>query len=209
MMKIITTITLLFFALTAFASQKAITDKGDVVILKDNGKWVYEDESKQPIKITKNKKTFKKSSSATFELKSTKTDLSIFIDPTKWTFKKEPPEKTGEYSFENKAGNAYGTLITEKLDMSLEQLADIALINAKDFAPDTQVTKKEYRVVNGKKLIYLEMELSTQGIDFNYFGYYFSNKEGSNQLVTYALASSVNKELTKEIQTFLNGLSTQ
>ena len=208
-MKIITSITLLFFAVTAFASQKAITDKGDVVILKDNGSWVYEDDAKKPIEIVTNKKIFKKSSKANFELKSVNTNVSIFIDPTKWTFEKEPPEKSGEYSFENKKGNAYGTLITEKLDMSLEQLANIAVINAKEFAPDTEVTKKEYRTVNGKKLIYLEMKLTTQGIDFNYFGYYFSNKMGSNQLVTYALESSIDKSLRKEIEVFLNGLSTQ
>lgn len=208
-MKTIATITLLLFAFTAFASQKAITDKGDVVILKDNGKWFYEDKSKNKVKTTTNKKKFKKSSKANFELKSTVTDISIFLNPKKWSFEKEADGESAEYSFENKAGNVYGKLITENLQMTLEQLVNIALINAKNFAPDTQITKKEYRIVNGNKVIYLEMEGSSDGLEFTYFGYYFSNKAGLNQLVTYSISNVVNKKIRKEVETFLNGLSTR
>ena len=166
-----------------------------------------EDKSKSIIDITTNKKKFKKSSSANFELKSTTTDISIFLDPKKWTFKKEADGEAAEYSFQNKEGNIFGQLITETLQMTLEQLADVALINAQSFAPDTRVIKKEYRTVNGEKMIYMEMEGSSNNLTFIYFGYYFSNKVGLNQLVVYTLANNADKKLIKTTETFLNGLS--
>jgi hypothetical protein len=67
---------------------------------------------------------------------------------------------------------------------------------------------QEYRVVNGKKLIYMQINGTIKGINFTYNGYYYSNPSGSTQLVAYTAASAVRK-YKSEINDFLNGLVTQ
>jgi hypothetical protein len=48
-------------------------------------------------------------------------------------------------------GSLYGLVITENLDLSLTALANIALQNAREAAPDIKITDKGIRMVNGKK----------------------------------------------------------
>lgn len=70
-------------------------------------------------------------------------------------------------------------------------LIQLALENAKAVAPDAKITKQEYRIVNGNKVIYLEIDGTIQGINFKYLGYYYSNISGSTQYITYTGASLV------------------
>lgn len=55
-----------------------------------------------------------------------------------------------EYNLNLKSGDLYRMAITERIEVNLEKLAEIAFNNAKAAAPDAKVVKKEYRVVNGK-----------------------------------------------------------
>ena len=87
-------------------------------------------------------------------------------------------------------------------------MAQIALENAKKAAPDARIVKEEYRVVNGNKVIYLEMEGTIQGIKFKYLGYYYSGRSGSTQYLTYTGANLVG-EYKKDIERFLNGFTVQ
>ena len=87
-------------------------------------------------------------------------------------------------------------------------MAQIALENAKKAAPDARIVKEEYRVVNGNKVIYLEMEGTIQGIKFKYLGYYYSDRSGSTQYLTYTGANLVG-EYKKDIERFLNGFTVQ
>ena len=74
--------------------------------------------------------------------------------------------------------------------------------------PDAKMVMQEYRVVNGKKVIYMQINGTIQGVNFIYNGYYFSNSSGSTQLVAYTAANAVAK-YKPEINDFLNGLVTQ
>lgn len=76
--KILHTFSLCFFAFNAVASKKVITDKGDVVVLDDDGTWIYENgKAKGDIELIMNSLTFSKHSDSTFKLKSTKTDAAF------------------------------------------------------------------------------------------------------------------------------------
>ena len=52
------------------------------------------------------------------------------------------------------------------------------------------------------------MDGTIQGIKFSYFGYYYSDKSGSTQLLAYT-ASNLADKYKIEIENFLNGLSIQ
>lgn len=96
--------------------------------------------------------------------------------------------------------------IVEKVEIPLESLEKIALENAKNAAPNTHVVKREYRYVNGLKVLMLQMNGTMQGISFSYFGYYYSDSNGTVQLVGYT-SQNLLSLYKSAIEDFLNGLT--
>ena len=208
-MKYIVATLLILLTSISYASQKAITDTGEEVILHTDGTWEYSHKPNRPIsEIATNPNTFQKPNKATFMLKSTINSSSFWIDPNRWNFNKAEGNDAAEYEFHLKGSDLYAMSICEGLSMPVETLTNIALENAKNFAPDVRIVKQEYRRVNGLKVIYMEMRGTMDGFDFTYLGYYHSDKSGSTQFVTYT-GSSVVEKYTTEIHNFLNGFGVQ
>lgn len=194
------------FAMTiSFAQIKAVTSDGNEVVLNADGTWKYLDTKVQnENSIDTNKLVFTKSASSSFVVKSTKLNCGIYIDPKKWIFKKSTSNEDAEFEFALKGKDAFGMLITEKTEIPLESFAEIALENAKSVAPDTKIVKQEYRKVNNQMVLLVQMNGSTKGIKFTYYGYYFSSPAGSVQLIAYTATNLFNAN-KNEIEQFLNG----
>ena len=97
-------------------------------------------------------------------------------------------------------------VISEKLEIPLESFKSIALENAKSVAPDIKIVKEEYRTVNGLKVLCLQMNGTMQGIKASYYGYYFSNTNGTVQFLTYT-SQNLLDSYRPEIENLLNGLA--
>ncbi len=193
----------------SFAGIKAVTDSGDIVILNDNGTWVYESKvalKKEEIKRNKNK--FEKNSQAVFEIKSEKNSSRFWINPARWNFEKGDPGGETEYQFRLKGEDLYGMAITEKVQVEMENLLDLAVENARTVAPDIRVISKEYRRVNGVTLLHMKMEGTIQSINFIYYGYYYSDDTGSTQYLAYT-AKNLAPAYEKDIYKFLNGFASE
>ena len=206
MKNIILPILFLILSMPVFSQQTAVTETGDVVILYDNGTWSYLQKdtiSVEDIKV--NPIRFTKSATSLFLLKSTRVNIGCYINPENWSFAKAKENEAAEYEINNMKLGLYGMLITEKLDLPLESLANIALDNARDAAPDVEVTEKEYRYVNGLKVLMMRMTGTIQDIRFSYFGYYYSTKNGATQYLVYSSEEIVNQNIS-EIEELLNGL---
>ncbi|MBA7532119.1 hypothetical protein ES705_24345 [subsurface metagenome] len=208
MKKLFVTI-LLLLAATSYASQKAITDTGEQVILNSDGTWEYYGNAQKPAKIIETiKKKFERPRNSSFLLKSIKNKSAYWINTNKWSFHKAKDNPQAEYQFQLKGKDLYAMTIAEGVEIPIETLTNIALDNARSVAPDTKIVRQEYRVVNGNKVIYMEMNGTLQGVKFTYLGYYYSDTSGSIQLIAYTATSVVDKYKT-EINDFLNGLVTQ
>lgn len=191
------------------ASQKAVTEQGDVVVLHEDGTWAYENKTEVTTQeIPVNSKSFTTPADSTFTLKSTRTDTAFKLDPKKWNFSKNDQGEAAEYNLKLKSGDLYAMAITEQIEIAVETLAEIAVDNARDAAADIRVTKKEYRNVNGLKVIYMEMEGTIQQVKFTYLGYYYSNDSGSIQYLAYTGSNLVHK-YRQDIDQLLNGLVSQ
>ena len=200
---------LVLWATTSYAGKEAITDTGEKVILNNDGTWVYANSAEKPARgIGTNKTKFSKPGTAAFLLKSTKNDTAFWIDTAKWSFVKNQENTDAEYKFQLKGKDLYAMAITEGIEIPIESLADIAFETARNSAPDAKVVAQEYRTVNDRKLIYMEINGTIKGIKFTYLGYYFSDASGSTQLVTYT-ASNATAKYRSDITDFLNGLVTQ
>lgn len=190
-----------------YSSIIAITDTGENVILNNNGTWEYANNNQNNTQAMEtNKETFHKPKESTFLLKSSKNKSAFWINPNKWSFKKADDTEAAEYTFELKGKGLYGMAITEETGMPIETLAKVAFQNALSVAPDMKLVKQEYRMVNDKKYIYLEMTGTLQGILFTYNGYYYSDDSGSTQFLTYSSTQLANK-YNVEAFNFLNGLT--
>lgn len=208
-MKKLFVIILISLAGASHAGVRAITDTGEEVILDSDGTWKYTHNSHNNAAktIQTNDKTFKKAKDASFLVKSTTNDSAYWINTHKWAFRKATNNADAEYEFRLKGQDLYGMTVTERARIPIESLANIALTNAKDTAPDAKTIKEEYRNVNGKKVIYMQMNGTLKGIKFTYLGYYYSDDSGSTQYIAYTASNLVDK-YRAEIDDFLNGLTT-
>ncbi|MDD2828195.1 MAG: hypothetical protein PHW18_01325 [Sulfuricurvum sp.] len=201
-MKYILSISTLILAINCQADiQTALTQNGTQVILDDNGTWRYL-EQKATINIQLNPNIFTKSKEQTFAIQSQKNPTQLWIDPNTWSFKKS--DGTGEYEFRYKQGEVYAAMINESIGSQTEDIIKIAFQRARKVAPDAKIVQTEYRNVNGKKVIFMQMEGTISGIKFSYLSYYFANKNGMTQLMTYT-GSSLVEQYKEAIEIFLNG----
>ena len=154
--------------------------------------------------IPENPTPFMRDSRSSFLVKSKKIPVGVWVNPKEWSFTSKTSNSASELEFQSKDKDIYGMLITEEIEIPLETLADIAFKNAQSAAPDIEVKSKEYRTVNGLKVLMMQLEGTIQGIRFVYFGYYYSSEKGTVQFISYTSASLFNK-YKDDIEEFLNG----
>lgn len=202
-----TLFSMLFLTQSFHAQIKAVTENGDEVLLNENGTWTYgsrgvnEGEEKEP---PMNNQKFSKPANASFLLKSEKLNVGFWLDTKKWGFKKSS-NGVAEFDITRKAGDLYGMIISESVEIPLLNLKNIALDNARAAAPDITLVKEEYRMVNGLMVLHLQMDGTIQGIKFTYLGYYYSDESGTVQFLTYS-SQKLMKEQRAECEALLNGL---
>ena len=200
----------LLISATTHAQIKALTETGREVLLNENGSWKYADssnaESQKFDSLKLNPTQYTKSKGATFLVKSKTAGIGIYINSNKWTFAPHKDnEVSPEYRFSQKSGGVYAMVINEKITLEYEALMQIALSNAQRAAADITIVNAEYRMVNKKKILCMEMKGTIKGIKFVYFGYYYTDDNGTTQLLTY----TTQKEFVgskPEMEEFLNGL---
>jgi hypothetical protein len=184
----------------------AVTETGDPVFLYSDGTWKYVNDSiNHSSEIIVNSEKFLKDKELTFMVKSNKINIGVWVNPKKWSFTKGSSDESAEFKFENKNDDLYGMLISEKTQIPVETLKTIALENAKNAAPDVRIIKEEYRTVNGITALMMQMSATIQGIRFIYFGYYYSNANGSIQLISWT-GENIFQSSSAELEEFLNGL---
>lgn len=188
------------------AQKKAVTEIGEEVILYDDGTWKYQNEDQKLENIIPtNPNKFEKDKGSTFLLKSNKFNVGIYINSKKWSFKKAVNNEVAEYELQLKGEELFGMIITEKIEIPLELMKTIALENGKASATDIKIVKEEYRIVNGLKVLHLQMNGNVQGFKISYYGYYFSNGKGTIQFVTFT-SQNLLDNYKSECDKILNGL---
>ena len=206
MNKVFFTIALIVVSGFTQAQIKAITENGEEVVLFQNGQWEYVESGEVVDEvILMNPVKFIRPTTSTFLLKSTKLNVGTYLDSKKWTIEKGKGDDAFEYQLTLNQGDLYAMMITEQVEIPLESLKAIALENARDVAPDVYVVKEEYRMVNGLRVLMMQMNGTLSGIKFSYYGYYFSSEKGTIQFIGYTSQNLLSK-YQKTIEDLLNGL---
>lgn len=206
MKKIVLVLISLIFVNVIEAQIKAVTETGEEVTLYDDGSWKYLNEDQLSEKeISTNTIIFKKDKESNFLIKSKKLNVGFWLNPKLWSFDRPSENTDGEYNLRLKGADLYGMIITEKVEIPLETLKNLALKKAMNAAPDAKIVKEEYRIVNGIKVLLLQINATVQGVKFTYYGYYFSNTNGTVQLITYT-SKNLFEGYKPKMETLLNGI---
>lgn len=192
--------------IAAQAAQNAITDTGRQVILNDDGTWRYVAPPDDPDSVDVSEQEFTRPADASFKLKSKVNDSVFWLDPTEWTFQNGVEDK--EYEFELKSGDVYGMAITERIRFDLDAMMNIGLEIARQAAPDLEVNRREYRVVNGEKVGFMRFTARTGGAEFAFLGYYYAGPSGSTQLLVWTGLNLLDR-YERTMQDLLNGLAVE
>lgn len=208
-LKKITLLAFTFFITVCQAQQKAVTESGEEVILNENGTWEFADkkDTVAAAEIKTNPKEFKKSANASFLLKSSRCKIGVWLDPKKWKFEKAENNDAAEFEIQLKGQDLYGMIISEKIEIPLATLKTLAVQNAKQAASDVKIVNEEYRIVNGVKMLQMQMTGTMQGIKFVYFGYYYSGPVGTVQFLTYT-SQNLLSSYVKDMEELLGGMVT-
>lgn len=181
---------------------RARTETGRDVILSPDGTWKYVEESKTSTPAIGN---YTKPQSAKTLFKPKRGSFGVWYDESKWRVSQPDSSDTIKTQFNLVDGDGYALVIAEGLPIPITALKRIALENAKNAVPDTRLIAEETRVVNGREVILLKFEGTTQEIMFRYLGYYYGGKQGNIQVLTYT-AQSLFEKYEKDFIDFVNGL---
>lgn len=207
-MKIPALIILLLIATTGLKAQKqAVTTEGEKVWLFSDGSWSYATNDSLPAMkpIRENPNPLKYSVESTELVSSKKIPVGLMMKPGEWDHEISMEGEYGEFVFTNHNDALYALMLNEAIPSTLENLREIALNNAKSVAPDMRVTDEEYRTVNGLRVLMIQMAGTLEGTRYQYYNYYYTDDDGSTQLLTYTSAKAFTL-YKPEMEKLLNGL---
>ena len=188
------------FCLPLFSQEKAVTGSGKILLIYPDGTWK---EAKTNIPAT-GTDGITRSKTSTAKAGILKGRAAIYYNPKKWNPK--GIEEGGRTGFIHAEGDAQAIVLTERIQMPMENLEKVALDNAKAAAPDAVVTHRETKHVNGLDVVALQMQGTIQGTRFCYYNYYYSCEKGVIQVITFTSQNLFN-EFKADFDDFLNGLT--
>lgn len=186
--------------LTAEAQIRATTDDGKRVELLPDGTWKYEaaDKPSSPAGATRRKEP-----AATTNVRVPFGDAVFWINDARW---KEQSRDGGRVVFGGADGKTFGLLVSEGLGgVPTSSMKAVALANARKLDPDARVVVEERRVVNGREVLYLEMDVTGQGIPFRFAGYYHGGAKSNLQVVGYTVRGEFEAARTA-LEEFIDGV---
>lgn len=188
------------FPLASEAQIRATTDDGKRVQLLQDGTWKYETAVRpsSPAVATR-----RRSAAATTRVAVPFGDAVFWIDSTQW---KEQSREGGRVVFAGYDEKSFGLIVSEGLGgVPTSSMKNVALTNAKKLDPDARVVVEERRVINGRDLLYLEMDVTGQGIPFRFTGYYHGGTKSNLQVIGYTVRGEF-EATRKGLEEFINGM---
>lgn len=175
---------------------RATTEDGRKVVLRSDGTWVFAQ--------TAQASGTGVPPAATERFVSRKKFYSLSYNPAKWHAEKGD-HGDAELFLEHESGEAYAMVIAERVEMTLDGLREMALANAKEAAPDLKVIADEIHEINGTKGRLLQLNGTVNGAPITYYGYYWTGKSGTLQVVTFT-GQNLFTEFRSDMAEVLSGL---
>jgi hypothetical protein len=178
------------------ADQRAKTQDGRELIIRDDGTWVYADEIKKA-------REFQKDNAAVLQYTGKRGTFVLHLVPGVWT-QDASRNAAVEVAFSLKDNYAWATVVADRVRITPEALKRVGREHARKVDKDAKIVQEEKRVVNGREVLCLTHDLESHGVPLTLHGYYYSGEEGTFQVLT-GTAQNLFQELKPKLEAFLNG----
>lgn len=181
----------------------AVTEDGKTVKLYENGKWEFttvKNKGNEQVRGSYNKDSYIKNF---YSSKSGK--FNIYYDKELWAVMPRPVTPGAEFSLTHNKSSAYAVTFFSDKSLPLAGLKKLILANARKTSPGAQIIRTDYRIVNGKKFMFIELLADVYGVVLKYYYYIHSGSDFSIQFVIFSSADSFSKN-DKEYMDLLNGI---
>ncbi|MDR1901732.1 MAG: hypothetical protein LBQ88_05540 [Treponema sp.] len=174
---------------------------GRDIILHENFTWEYrEDPGVQNGPIER----LDISANLTGQLNSRSGKFTVYYDPIEWH------ETTGlnpsaEIQMSNTDSTGFCILIMEGIPLSVEQMKDVVILNARRMDSNAHVVQTERVLVNGKEGTIFTYIVQYETLRFIFYNLIMSNEKGSIQFVFYTI-DSVFEQLKPDFRKAMSGL---
>ena len=109
-----------------------------------------------------------------------------------------------DMQFKHSNGEIFFRVVAERTGMSYDALETLAVANARNVDTNAKVARKGWRVVNGQKLMVLEIEATASGVPILYYGHYYVGPAGTIQIVGWT-AKNLLDEHRSEFESVVSG----
>jgi len=147
--------------------------------------------------------SFRKSSSATTKVKTHFGSFVLWVDSSKWKQDRSNSEETME--FVHVAGEAHVRVITERIGLPIDVIRNAVLATAQKGDTTTKITLEEKRLINGREVLAIGFESTSNQVRFVSLGYYYGGSSGTIQVVGYTVKSAFERNAGVFTE-FLSGL---
>jgi len=178
---------------------QAHTKDGREVVLRDDGTWSF---LLAEMKLQKGKKS---TLEATTQFVSKHGHVAVNYDGGTWKAQEKQLSSDSELTLEHQDGDVYFVLITERVEIPLENFKAIVLTNIRAADPNARVISEQRISSNGGGEIVLNIEATVSGIPLHYRGYYWTSDTGSVQATAWT-ARNLLDEYSADIDALLAGV---
>ena len=130
---------------------------------------------------------------------------NLLYSPSEWQEDDEGSDTPGEYFFNHTSGLMYMKVIAERAEFPIEIMPELALMNAREVDPEAKEIIRGERLVNGRRLTFLEYQAAPDGVPFTLYSHFYSDKSGTIQIMGYTTPNLFD-ESRPIIEKFVSGL---
>jgi hypothetical protein len=112
----------------------------------------------------------------------------------------------GSFEFRHADGDLYLRVFGERVEIPLDKYEDMIVGDMRPNAPDAKVVRRGYRMVNGQRMLLLEIEATAKGIPFTFYTHCWSDGQGTVQIMGWS-GRNVMKEFRPIIEAFVSGFT--
>jgi hypothetical protein len=130
--------------------------------------------------------------------------FTLQVDTSQW--RQSETDEVGVLEFNAVNGEGYARVITERIAMQTNALKDVVLSNIRRKVDGScKITLEETRIVNGKRVLALQLDANWKSIPIRYYGYIYGGTSGTIQVWTFT-GQSIFANNAERFTRFLNGL---
>ena len=148
-------------------------------------------------------KGLRKDAAATNAVAADFSDATLWLNPAKWL---EQSKEPGAIRFNHVNKHVLGYMLSDKTGgITTSAMKDLALGSSRRLDPNARIAMAERRVVNGREVLYLEINLAQNSIPIRFAGYYHGGVKSNLQVVAYTVADEF-EGYRREVNEFINGV---